>query len=42
MSLPYFLTPDPLAGVLTGPEAAHAHVKRIEPGSTSCLPTARG
>lgn len=32
MSLAYFLTPDPLGGTLTGPEAAHAHVKRVAPG----------
>lgn len=37
MSLPYFLTPDPLAGVLTGAEAQHAHVKRIEPGESIML-----
>ena len=32
MSLPYFLADDPASGVLTGAEAKHAHVKRIEPG----------
>lgn len=32
MSLPFFLTSDPLAGRLEGPEAKHAHVKRIEVG----------
>ena len=32
MSLPYFLTPDPLSGTLTGAEAQHAHVKRIGVG----------
>ncbi|UIZ91702.1 16S rRNA (uracil(1498)-N(3))-methyltransferase [Corynebacterium sp. CNCTC7651] len=42
MSLPYFLTPDPLAGVLTGPEAAHAHVKRIEPGEHIMLTDGSG
>ena len=37
MALPYFLTPDPLAGVLTGAEAAHAHVKRTQPGERIML-----
>lgn len=32
MSLPYFCTPDPLSGTLTGAEAQHAHVKRIGVG----------
>lgn len=32
MSLPYFLSDNPLAGVITGAEAQHAHVKRIEVG----------
>jgi len=32
VSLPYFLSANPLAGVLTGAEAQHAHVKRIEAG----------
>mgnify|MGYP001757804001 CR=1 FL=1 len=37
MSLPYFLTDDPAAGVLTGAEAKHAHVKRIAPGERIML-----
>lgn len=37
MSLPYFLTDNPAAGVLTGAEAKHAHVKRIQPGERIML-----
>nr|WP_256478001.1 16S rRNA (uracil(1498)-N(3))-methyltransferase [Corynebacterium stercoris] len=40
--MPYFLTPDPLSGVLTGPEAAHAHVKRIAPGERIMLTDGTG
>ena len=33
MSLPYFITADPLSGRLSGPEGRHAvTVKRIQPG----------
>ena len=42
MSLPYFLTDDPAAGVLTGAEAKHAHVKRIAPGERIMLVDGRG
>ena len=42
MSLPYFLTDDPAAGVLTGAEAKHAHVKRIEPGERIMLIDGQG
>lgn len=37
MSLPYFLAPDPAAGVLEGAEAKHAGVKRIQPGERIML-----
>ena len=42
MSLPYFLTEDPAAGVLTGKEAKHAHVKRIAPGEHIMLNDGQG
>lgn len=42
MSLPYFLTEDPAAGVLTGKEAKHAHVKRIQPGEHIMLIDGQG
>ena len=42
MSLPYFLADDPASGVLTGAEAKHAHVKRIEPGERIMLVDGRG
>ncbi|MCG7296578.1 16S rRNA (uracil(1498)-N(3))-methyltransferase [Corynebacterium afermentans] len=42
MSLPYFLTEDPAAGVLTGAEAKHAHVKRIAPGERIMLIDGQG
>ncbi|MCG7274398.1 16S rRNA (uracil(1498)-N(3))-methyltransferase [Corynebacterium afermentans] len=42
MSLPYFLTDDPAAGVLTGKEAKHAHVKRIAPGEHIMLIDGQG
>ena len=42
MSLPYFLTDDPAAGVLTGAEAKHAHVKRIAPGERIMLIDGQG
>lgn len=42
MSLPYFFTDDPAAGVLTGAEAKHAHVKRIEPGEHIMLIDGQG
>ena len=42
MSLPYFLTEDPAAGVLTGKEAKHAHVKRIAPGEHIMLIDGQG
>ena len=42
MSLPYFLTPDPRAGILEGAEAKHAHVKRIQPGERIMLCDGRG
>ena len=42
MSLPYFLTDDPAAGVLTGAEAKHAHVKRIAPGEHIMLIDGQG
>lgn len=42
MSLPYFLTEDPAAGVLTGAEAKHAHVKRIAPGEHIMLIDGQG
>ena len=42
MSLPYFLTDDPAAGVLTGDEARHAHVKRIQPGERIMLIDGQG
>ena len=42
MSLPYFLTDDPAAGVLTGKEAKHAHVKRIAPGEHIMLSDGQG
>lgn len=42
MSLPYFLTEDPAAGVLTGAEAKHAHVKRIAPGEHITLIDGQG
>ena len=42
MSLPYFLTDDPAAGTLTGAEAKHAHVKRIEPGERIMLIDGQG
>lgn len=37
MTLPYFLSPDPLSGRLEGAEAQHAHVKRIAPGERIVL-----
>ena len=42
MSLPYFLTGDPAAGTLTGAEAKHAHVKRIQPGERIMLVDGQG
>lgn len=42
MSLPYFLTEDPAAGVLSGKEAKHAHVKRIAPGEHIMLIDGQG
>ena len=42
MSLPYFFTEDPAAGVLTGKEAKHAHVKRIAPGEHIMLIDGQG
>ena len=42
MSLPYFFTEDPAAGVLTGAEAKHAHVKRIQPGERIMLIDGQG
>ena len=42
MSLPYFLTDDPAAGTLTGAEAKHAHVKRIQPGEHIMLIDGQG
>ena len=42
MSLPYFFTDDPAAGVLTGAEAKHAHVKRIGPGEHIMLIDGQG
>lgn len=42
MSLPYFLTEDPSAGTLTGAEAKHAHVKRIQPGERIMLIDGQG
>lgn len=42
MSLPYFLADDPASGVLTGAEAKHAHVKRIEPGEHIMLIDGQG
>lgn len=42
MSLPYFFTDDPAAGVLTGAEAKHAHVKRIQPGEHIMLIDGQG
>ena len=37
MSLPLFITDNPRAGVLVGPEAQHAHVKRIAVGKQIML-----
>lgn len=37
MSLPYFLSDDPTSGIIEGPEAKHAHVKRIQPGERIML-----
>lgn len=42
MSLPYFLTDDPASGTLTGAEAKHAHVKRIQPGEHIMLIDGQG
>ena len=42
MSLPYFFTDDPAAGTLTGAEAKHAHVKRIQPGERIMLIDGQG
>ena len=42
MSLPHFLADDPASGVLTGAEAKHAHVKRIEPGEHIMLIDGQG
>lgn len=42
MSLPYFVSPDPRAGVLEGAEAQHAHVKRIEVGERIVLTDGHG
>lgn len=42
MSLPYFLTDDPAAGTLTGAEAKHAQVKRIQPGEHIMLIDGQG
>ena len=42
MSLPYFFADDPASGVLTGAEAKHAHVKRIEPGEHIMLIDGQG
>ena len=42
MSLPYFLSDDPTSGILTGPEAKHANVKRIQPGERIMLTDGRG
>ena len=37
MSLPYFLSDDPTSGIIEGPEAKHAQVKRIQPGERIML-----
>lgn len=42
MSLPYFLSDDPTSGILTGPEAKHANVKRIQSGERIMLTDGRG
>lgn len=42
MSLPYFVSSDPRAGVLEGAEAQHAHVKRIEVGEHIVLTDGHG
>ena len=42
MRLPYFFADDPASGVLTGAEAKHAHVKRIEPGEHIMLIDGQG
>lgn len=42
MSLPYFLAEDPRSGVLEGPEAKHASVKRIAPGERIMLIDGQG
>lgn len=42
MSLPFFVCDDPLAGVLVGPEAQHAHVKRIAVGEQIMLTDGNG
>lgn len=42
MSLPYFLAEDPHSGVLEGPEAKHASVKRIAPGERIMLIDGQG
>lgn len=42
MSLPYFLSDDPTSGILTGPEAKHANVKRIQPGERIMLTDGHG
>ncbi|OEY04263.1 16S rRNA (uracil(1498)-N(3))-methyltransferase [Corynebacterium sp. Marseille-P4321] len=42
MSLPYFLAEDPSSGVLEGPEAKHASVKRIAPGERIMLIDGQG
>lgn len=42
MSLPYFLSDDPTSGILTGAEAKHANVKRIQPGERIMLTDGRG
>ena len=42
MSLPYFLADDPASGGLTGAEAKHAHVKRINPGERIMLIDGQG
>ena len=42
MSLPFFVCDDPRAGVLVGPEAQHAHVKRIAVGEQIMLTDGNG
>lgn len=42
MSLPFFVCDDPRTGVLVGPEAQHAHVKRIAVGEQIMLTDGNG